>query len=146
MAWRELRHNGVAFPPPYEPKGLSIRIRGTVVQLSLAAEELAYAWGQKRTTPYIQDPVFQSNFLSDFLKFLPGNFADAKYSEIDFTPVYEYQAKEELQKQDLDYKKKVAAQRKELRLSLKGKYGCAEIDGGKTEMANWLVEPASLFV
>src|SRR5260370_1896156 len=114
MAWKELRHNGVAFPPPYEPKKLPIRIRGTFVQLSPEAEELAYAWGKKRTTPYIQDPVFQTNFLSDFLKILPGNFANTKYSEIDFTPVYEYQPKKKLQKQDLDYKQKIPAQRNQL--------------------------------
>src|SRR5207245_8930228 len=128
VAWKELRHNGVAFPPPYDPMRLSIRIHGTVVQLSPEAEELAYAWGKKRTTPYIQDPVFQTNFLSDFLKLLPANFADTKYSEIDFTPVYEHQAKEELQRLDLDFKKKLSAQRKQLRLTLKEKYGFAEID------------------
>ncbi len=146
MAWKELRHNGVAFPPPYEPRRLSIRIRETVIQLSPAAEELAYAWGKKRTTPYIQDPVFQANFLSDFLKLLPPNFASTKYAEIDFTPVFEFQAKEELQRQDIDYKKKMAAQRKQLRLLLKEKYGFAEIDGVKTEVANWMVEPPSLFM
>src|SRR5436853_7671611 len=116
MKWKELRHNGVAIPPPYEPKGLQINIRGETVRLSPEAEELAYAWGKKRTTPYIQDPVFQANFLSDFLKLLPPNFASTKYAEIDFTPVFEYEAKEELQRQDIDFKKKVAAQRKQLRL------------------------------
>src|SRR5437899_905783 len=146
MVWKELKHNGVAFRPSYEPRRHSIRIHGSIVHLSSEAEELAYAWGKKRTTPYIQDPVFQTNFLSDFLKLLPGNFANTKYSEIDFTPVYEYQAKEELQKQDLDYKKKMAAQRGQLRLSLKAKYGFAEIDGVKTEVANWMVEPPSLFM
>src|SRR5437660_6844507 len=146
MAWKELRHNGVAFPPSYEPRRLSIRIHGTVVPLSPDAEELAYAWGKKRTTPYIQDPVFQTNFLSDFLKLLPTNFANTKYSEIDFTPVYEYQAKEELQKQNPDFKKKMAAERKQLRLSLKEKYGFAEIDGVKSEVANWKLEPPSLLM
>src|SRR5213080_4773152 len=146
MAWKELRHNGVAFPPLYEPRRLSIRIHGSVVQLSPEAEELAYAWGKKRTTPYIQDPVFQANFLSDFFKLLPPNFASTKYAEIDFTPVFEFQAKEELQRQDIDYKKKMAAQRKQLRLLLKEKYGFAEIDGVKTEVANWMVEPPSLFM
>src|SRR6266702_5797421 len=144
--WKHLLHNGVAFPPLYEPKGLQIIINGEKVPLSPEAEELAYAWGKKRTTPYIQDPVFQANFLSDFLKLLPTHFANAMYSEIDFTPVYEYQAKEELQKQNLDFKKKIATQRKELRLSLKEKYGFAEIDGVKTEIANWMVEPPSLFM
>src|SRR5207245_649243 len=136
----------VGLTPPYEPRKLSNRIHGAVVQLSLEAEELAYAWGKKRTTPYIQDPVSQTYFLSDFLKLLPTHFANAKYSEIDFTPVYEHQAKEELQKQNLDFKKKTAAQRKQLRLSLKEKYGFAEIDGVKTEVANWMVEPPSLFM
>src|SRR2546425_9983694 len=146
MAWKELSHNGVAFSPPYEPRKLSIRIHGTVVQLSPEAEELAYAWGKKRTTPYIQDPVFQTNFLSDFLKLIPVDFANTKYSEIDFTPVYEYQEREELQKQNLDFRKKMAVQRKQLRLSLREKYGFAEIDGVKTEIANWMVEPPSLFM
>ena len=100
MSWKELRHNGVAFPPPYEPRRLSIRIHGKTVQLSPEAEELAYAWGKKRTTPYIQDPVFQDNFLSDFLKLLPTNYASTRYSEMDFAPLYEFQSKEELQRQD----------------------------------------------
>ncbi len=63
--WKHLLHNGVAFPPLYEPKGLQIIINGEKVPLSPDAEELAYAWGKKRTTPYVQDPVFQTNFLSD---------------------------------------------------------------------------------
>ena len=142
MKWRELRHNGVAFPPLYEPRGLQINIRGEAVRLSPDAEEMAYAWGKKRTTPYVQDPVFQSNFLSDFSKVLPAKFADAKYSEINFTPVYEYLSKEELLKSDKDLKKRVAAQRKELRLELKEKYGYADIDGTRTEFANSVFVPS----
>jgi len=146
MKWKELRHNGVAFPSPYEPKGLQINIRGEAVRLSPEAEEMAYAWGKKRTTPYVQDPVFQTNFLSDFVKALPTKFADARYSEINLTPVYEYLSKEELLKSDKELKKKVAAQRKELRLQLKEKYGYAVIDGTKTEFANYMVEPPSIFM
>src|SRR5436305_7033923 len=115
MKWKQLVHNGVAFPPPYSPKRLQIIINGETVPLSPDAEELAYAWGKKRTTPYVEDPVFQANFLSDFLKLLPANFAHAKYAEIDFSPVYEYQTKEELQRQNLDFKKKIATERKQLR-------------------------------
>src|SRR5207302_9000748 len=113
MAWKELRHNGVAFPPLYEPRRLSIRIHGSVVQLSPEAEELAYAWGKNRTTHYIQDPVFQANFLSDLLKLLPLNFASTQHDQIDFTPVFELQAKEELQRQNIDYKKKMPLDRKQ---------------------------------
>src|SRR5881409_2422336 len=116
MKWKELRHNGVAFPPLYEPRRLAIRVRSDKVELGPEAEELAYAWGKKRTTPYVQDLVFQTNFLSDFLKVLPAKYADANYSEINFSPVYQYLSKEELLKLDKELKKKVAAQRKELRL------------------------------
>jgi len=80
LKWKQLVHNGVAFPPPYSPKGLRIIINGETVPLSSEAEELAYAWGKKRTTPYVQDPVFQTNFLSDFSKLLPAKFSNVKYS------------------------------------------------------------------
>ncbi len=146
MKWKQLVHNGVAFPPPYSPKRLHIIINKETVPLSPDAEELAYAWGKKRTTPYVQDPVFQTNFLSDFSKLLPAKFSNVKYSEIDFAPVYEYQQKEELSKADKDLRKKQAAQRKELRLQLKDKYGYAIIDGTKTEFANYMVEPPSIFM
>src|SRR5260370_42591216 len=146
MKWKELGHNGVAFAPAYEPKGLHINIRNETVRLSPDAEEMAYVWGKKRTTTYVQDPVFQTNFLSDFVKVLPANFADVKYPEINFRPVYEYLSKEELLKSDKELKKKVAAQRKELRLQLKDKYGYASIDGTKTEFANYTGEPPSIFM
>src|SRR5205809_7792641 len=116
MKWKELRHNGVAFPPTYEPKGLQIIIGGETVRPSPDAEEMAYAWGKKRTTPYVQDPVFQTNFLSDFVKVLPATFADVKYSEIDFSPLYEYLSKEELLKADKKLKKRATTQRNALRL------------------------------
>src|SRR5436190_21248838 len=146
MKWKQLVHNGVAFPPPYQPKGLHIITNGERVPLSSDAEELAYAWGKKRTTPYVQDPVFQTNFFSDFVKVLPAKYANENYSEINFSPVYQYLSKEELLKLDKELKKKVAAQRKELRLQLKEKYGYAVIDGTKTEFANYMVEPPSIFM
>ncbi len=146
MKWKQLKHSGVAFPPPYEPKNLSIGIRGELVHLAPGAEELAYAWGKKRSTPYVHDPVFQSNFLSDFLKLMPSKYADAKMEEVDFTPLHGFQINEEQLKADPVFKKQLAAQRKKVRLELKDKYGQAEIDGTKTEIANWMVEPSSIFM
>lgn len=146
MKWKQLKHNGVLFSPPYEPKNLHVRIRGELVQLSPEAQELAYAWGKKRATPYVQDTVFQSNFLSDFLKLLPSKFNDARIEEVDFIPLHEFQIKEEQLKADPVYKKQLGAQRKQMRLQLKEKYGYAEIDGAKTEIANWMVEPPGIFM
>ncbi len=125
---------------------MTIRIRREEARLSPEAEELAYAWGKKRSTPYVQDSVFQANFLSDFSKFLPDKYSNVRFDELDFSPVFDYQAKEELRKTDPVYKKQLAAERKVLRLQLKEKYGYALIDGVKTEIANWMVEPPSLFM
>src|SRR5438445_12988832 len=136
MKWKDLRHNGIAFPPAYESKQLSIRIRGKEVRLSTEAEELAYAWGKKRATPYVQDPVFQSNFLSDFARLLPSEYRGIKYSENDWTPVHEYHLGEEQQKSDPVVKKKLDVQRKELRLTLKQQYGYADLDGVRPDTAS----------
>src|SRR5919108_1055779 len=146
MGWKELKHSGVAFPPPYDHRGLHIKIKGEVVKLSPEAEELAYAWGKKRTTPYVQDSIFQTNFLSDFLKLLPSKYATAKYSDIDFTPLYDYLTKEEAGRSDKALRKKLAAERKIVRQQLKEKYGYAYIDGIKTEFANYMVEPPGIFM
>ncbi len=146
MKWKQLKHNGVAFPPPYEPKDLSIRIREELVHLTPSAEELAYAWGKKRSTPYVKDPVFQTNFLSDFLKLMPPKYADAKMEEIDFTPLHEFLIKEEQLRADPVFKKELSAQRKKVRLELKDLHGQAVINGTKTEIANWMVEPPSIFM
>ena len=45
---------------------------------------MAVAWAKKIGTPYVEDPVFQANFLSDFLKLFPEKFKDVKIADIVF--------------------------------------------------------------
>ncbi|MCS6769782.1 MAG: DNA topoisomerase I [Candidatus Caldarchaeum sp.] len=144
--WRTLVHNGVAVPPPYQPKGLSIIIRGEKVRLSPLQEEMAYAWALKKDTPYVQDPVFQKNFLSDFLKTFDGRFEGVSMDEIDFSEVFAYVERERQLKADKEYRKRLSAERKKLREELKARYGWAEMDGKKFEVANWMVEPPGIFM
>ncbi len=59
-----MRHQGVAFPPEYEPRGLTIRIQEKIIPLQPLQEEMLMAWAKKLTTPYVQDPVFRENFLN----------------------------------------------------------------------------------
>ncbi len=61
--WKTFRHNGIAFPPPYETKGLTIGVKGQTVTLSALGEEMAYNFAKKKDTPYVQDPVFVQNFM-----------------------------------------------------------------------------------
>jgi len=146
--WKTLSHNGVNFPEAYKPDGLSIKVTGKLVPLSPIAEEMAYHLAKKKDTPYIQDPVFRSNFMQDFLKELPELFKGALFEQVDFSQVFakvdaEKAAKETMSKEE---KKAVAAERKQRRESLKARFGVAILDGKQVDIANWMVEPPGLFM
>jgi DNA topoisomerase-1 len=65
---KELKHNGILVPPPYQPKGLVLTIRGDRLELKPLAEEMAIAWARKIGTEYVQDSGFCKNFMRDFSK------------------------------------------------------------------------------
>lgn len=148
LKWKNLSHNGVAFPPEYQYKGLDLGIRGKKVKLSPLAEEIAYAWAMKIGTPYVKDEVFASNFLSDFKKQLPEEYSNSSIiiKDLDFLKFVKHREKEKEWKNHPENKRRLAKERKELRLAMKEKYGYAEVDGKKTDIANWMVEPAGLFM
>ena len=146
--WKTLRHNGVAFPDTYVPKGLTLKIKGDSVVLTPLAEEMAYNLAKKKDTPYVQDQVFVGNFMKYFAKELPPAFNKVAFNDVDFSSLYrivdaEKRAKEALTKEE---KKAQALSRKERREKLKEKYGKAQIDGKEVDIANWLVEPPGLFM
>jgi DNA topoisomerase-1 len=146
--WKTLQHNGVLLPPPYEPKGLSIKIKGEVIKLTPEQEEMAYAFAKKKDTPYVKDRVFVSNFLYDFLKLFPKEYRSASIEDIDFSEVYLYVDREKEIKNSMDKesRKRLASERKMLRQLYKEKYGYAIVDGVRCEIANWVVEPPGIFM
>lgn len=154
--WKSLQHNGVAFPPKYQSKGLKICINNQVLYLNNEQEELIYAWAKKKDTHYVHDVIFQSNFLIDLKQILPEKFQDIQsIKEIDFTDVYklvdneQYQKlkeKERLKNLSREEKKKIQIEKKEEKEKLKKIYGIAIVDGIEVEVANWLVEPPGLFM
>ncbi|MGA2874041.1 MAG: DNA topoisomerase I [Nitrososphaerales archaeon] len=140
--WSTLSHYGVSFPEPYksDPRTNVIIIKGDRLNMTPQQEEMAVAWARKIGTPYVQDPVFQSNFLRHFLKLFPAKYVNAKISDIIYPTLPE---KVELTKEQ---KKALATERKKKRLELKEKFGFANVDGVRTEIANWVVEPPGLFM
>jgi DNA topoisomerase I len=146
--WTTLSHNGVNFPDPYLPSKLSVKVRGRSVALSPLAEEMAYNLAKKKETPYIQDQVYRSNFIQDFLRELPDWCRSTPFDQIDFSELFskvdsEKAAKEGLTKEE---KKTAAAERKVRRESLKTRYGIAVLDGKQVDIANWMVEPPGLYM
>ncbi|QQG47990.1 MAG: DNA topoisomerase I [archaeon] len=146
--WETLSHNGVNFPEEYVPSGLTIKVNGAEAQLTPLAEEMAYHLAKKKDTPYIQDPVFTSNFMKDFSKLLPPAYRRATYSEVDFSRFFNQVDQERADKESMskEKKKSLAAKRKNSREALKARYGRATVDGKEVEIANWMVEPPGLFM
>lgn len=154
--WTELEHNGVAFPPDHVQRGINIKILGEVFFLNREQEELIYAWAKKKDTHYVRDPVFQSNFLSDFKKAIPDRFKSVqKIHDIDMSEAFSLVDKEasikEAEKIRIKFlpreeKKRISQEKKLEKERLKSIYGKAKIDGNEVEVANWLVEPPGIFM
>jgi DNA topoisomerase-1 len=156
VKWSTLEHRGVAFPPEYQSRGIGIVIRGERLILNHDQEELIYAWAKKKNTHYIQDPIFQSNFLIDLRALLPEKFRSVDFiNNIDFSEAFRLVDHENTIKEaeiqriknlPKDEKKKISLHKKEERERLKAIYGKAIVDGVEVEIANWLVEPPGLFM
>src|SRR2546427_1369200 len=124
MKWKTLHHNGIAFPPTFESKDISIKIKGERIPLGLKAEEMVYQWAKKKDTPYVKDHLFQKNFHSDFVKALPAKHKNISFSDIDFSEAFkiidqEKDAKLTITKEE---KKKLAATRKQIREKMKATF------------------------
>jgi DNA topoisomerase I len=156
VKWSTLEHRGVAFPPEYQSRDIGIVIRGERFILNRDQEELIYAWAKKKNTHYIQDPIFQSNFLIDLRALLPEKFRSIDFiNDIDFSEAFRLVDHENTIKEaeiqriknlPKDEKRKISLQKKEERERLKAIYGKAIVDGVEVEIANWLVEPPGLFM
>jgi len=154
--WNELVHNGVAFPPDYVQRGINIKVFGEIFFLNREQEELIYAWAKKKDTHYVKDPVFQSNFISDFKKLLPDRFRSIqKIDEIDMSEAFNLVDKELKIKEEEKIRIKSLSREERRRISQGGKiekeklksiFGNAKIDGIEVDVANWLVEPPGIFM
>jgi len=146
--WKTFRHNGIAFPDPHVPTGLSVKYMGQELELSPLADEMAYHFAKKKDTPYVQDPVFRQNFMKHFVKELPPPANKAKFEDIDFSQFYRRVDQEKARKESMpkEEKKTLAATRKEAREKLKARFGKAVLDGKEIDLANYLAEPPGLFM
>ncbi|KAK7941281.1 eukaryotic DNA topoisomerase I [Apiospora aurea] len=154
--WETLEHNGVMFPPPYEPlpKHVKLLYDGTPVTLHPDAEEVATFFGGMLHQPHhVENPTFQSNFFADFKKVVDetggakdkqGNKVDIKkFDKLDFKPIFEYmQAQSEMKKNRSKEEKKAESEAKK---ELEKPYNFCKWDGRTQKVGNFRVEPPSLF-
>jgi DNA topoisomerase-1 len=145
---KQLIHAGVLIPKRYEPKGFHIKINGQQVALTPHQEEMAVAWVKKLGTDYVKDPIFIKNFFQDFSKAMEIDDRPLSPEQVDFSEIIAFVEKEKQIKANMskEEKKKLAQERKIQREANKEKYGYAIIDGIKTEVGNYTVEPPSIFM
>ncbi|HKM50765.1 MAG TPA: hypothetical protein VJZ75_06275 [Candidatus Bathyarchaeia archaeon] len=150
MASRELKqliHNGVLIPDPYKPQGFTISFRGKPLALDPLQEEMAVRFAQKFITPYVEDRTFCSNFMEDFAAAL-GLKEKITLEDFDWSPITRWLEAERTRKANMskEEKKQLASERKKIREERKERYGWAKVDGARMEIANYTVEPPSIFM
>ena len=141
--WTHMEHNGVLFPPEYEPHNIKIKYKGEPIDLTPEQEEVATFWGTVIGSDYANKEIAIRNFTKEFRKVPPEKYKNAELSDFDFTPIREYlDKKKEKMKSRTPEEKKAD---KEKRQKLMDYYGWALVDGSCEKMANFLVEPPGLF-
>ncbi|OJT15298.1 DNA topoisomerase 1 [Trametes pubescens] len=150
VKWTMLEHNGVYFPPAYEPlpKHVKMKYNGEPVDLPVESEEVAGFYGALIESPHAQDVTFNKNFFDDFLKVLkkypPRNGVKiTKFELCDFRPMYEYFESEKEKKKSMTTAEKKAA--KAAKDELEAPYTHCTLDGRKEKVGNFRIEPPGLF-
>jgi DNA topoisomerase-1 len=172
---KSLKHSGIYVPAyDYKGFSIKIQGRNVKLAAKSEQMAIAWIRKtMSLTTP--PDKVFMKNFMQEFLEQLKqenpplqllGSFTEeylkniaaaepedvtnpdsAIRKMIDFSQVEDYIKREKQKKLDMskEQKKKLAAERKAIRLERKEKYGYAMVNGKKLEIANWTAEPSCLF-
>ncbi|KAA1115715.1 DNA topoisomerase 1 [Puccinia graminis f. sp. tritici] len=70
--WSTLQHNGVLFPPEYEPLPGHVKMKynGKSVDLPPESEEVAFFYGSMLNSDHVKKAVFRENFFHDWLEVL----------------------------------------------------------------------------
>ncbi|MHA2300506.1 MAG: DNA topoisomerase I [Candidatus Thorarchaeota archaeon] len=140
-------HKGIIVLKPLEPHHFEIVVRSEHIVLNQLQEEMSVAWVRKLGTPYVEDPVFIRNFMSDFSKALKVK-PRLNLDEVDFSSVIQFVEEERAAKEAMTNEEKKAAReaRKAERERLKEEFGYAFVDGERMELGNYQTEPSGIFM
>lgn len=156
IKWDTLQHNGVIFPPPYEPLPSNVKLlyNGVPLTLSVEAEEIAGFFGAMlNSTHNVENPTFQKNFFADFTEELKatggakdkdGNKVNIKeFSKLDFKPIFNYYDGRSTERKARSTAEKKAE--KAAKDELEAAYTKCMWDGREEQVGNFRVEPPGLF-
>lgn len=149
VKWETLEHNGVIFPPEYEPLPSHVKLLydGKPVDLPPFAEEVAGFFGAMLETDHAKNPTFQRNFFHDFQKVIEecgGCGVEIKdFEKCDFTQMFNYFEGKRLEKKLISAaeKKKIKAEKD----AFEEPYKTCLLNGRKEQVGNFRIEPPGLF-
>ena len=156
IKWTTLEHNGIVFPPVYEPLPSNVRMYydGKPISLHIDAEEIAFAFGAMLSSTHnVENPTFVKNFFADFKEMLDktGHAKDrdgnkvkiATFEKCDFQKIFDYvDAERQAKKSKSAAEKKAAKAEKD---EQEAPYMFCMWDGRKQKVGNFRVEPPGLF-
>lgn len=137
--WSTFIHNGVLFPPLYEPHKIPIKYNGIDVILPPLAEEYATLFARYIDTEYTKSKVFNKNFFKSWKPTLKGIQVPIEKLELcDFSKIIKFL---EMQK---DKKKLITS--KEEQNKKDEIYKIAIVDDKEQPVGNYRVEPPGIFM
>lgn len=147
--WESLEHNGVIFPPEYEPLPSHVKLYydGKPVDLPLEAEEVAGFFGAMMETDHAKNPTFQKNFFEDFCKVLKDaggcNVNIIDFHKMDFSKMHAHfeMLREQKKLLSKDEKKAIKAEKDKF----EEPYKTCLLNGHKEQVGNFRIEPPGLF-
>jgi DNA topoisomerase-1 len=169
--WQTMKHNGVLFPPAYEPLPSSVKIlhKGKPLKLdakntnnvfNVTAEEGAVFFAMKmeqddrlsaknpKRHKSVDDKKFTENFWKDWKVILGKDSPIKSLSEVDFKPIQKYIAtrSEEKKSNRKTLTKEEKAEEKKEKERLKDLYGYAIVDGVKIALGSYVIQPPGLYM
>jgi len=101
--WTTLEHNGIMFPPDYEPHNILFTYNNDLIKLDPLAEEAAMLYAKFIGTDYVQNKTFNKNFFNDWKKILGKNSPIQSFELCDFKQYHKkYLEDKELKKNKIN--------------------------------------------
>ena len=131
--WNTFEHQGVYFPPEYEPHNIPLIYKGENVNLSPKAEEAAMLYAKYLDTEYISNKTFNRNFWNDWKKLLGKTSVIQSLEDCNFNNYKKYL----IEQKELSKNKKIIDDTK---------YKTAILDGKEQPVGNFRIEPPGIFL
>ena len=144
--FKTLVHNGVVFPPDYEPKGYTLNGEKIPNTGNDSAEEMLWHYSAYMSTDYVKAPVFNPNFYSCLKPKLSSKLSSLRFPD-DFMPVLKQMSKDHEKEKEAkaEYRK---SHKEEIEKEKKARadfYGVAQLDG-KAQPVAYVIEGPGIFI